>query len=95
MNTDDRLIESRRFSILNSFPYSEKEKKLVTALGYEDFLWTNIAPHNLYQELALNCFLTLDATDKRYQTVQRCLIALNDKTCLRLTSAFDSLIDVE
>jgi hypothetical protein len=70
--------------------YSDKEKLLIYALGFEDFL--NQEPTVTYRTLALHCF-SKNLQNYLADSVRRCYNSLQEGTPYRLTKEFDDLIE--
>lgn len=82
------------------YEYSEKEKKLIASLKFEDIASSpSIVPALLYPMMAVECFRH-NRQDNIANSVRKCLLAMEEATrkngnhILRLTKEFDDLIEV-
>jgi hypothetical protein len=72
--------------------YSEKEKQLIKAFGYENLL-TVVAP-TLYRMMVEKAFIN-DMKGPHVESLRRCAKALQECKIYRLTKEWDDMIQLE
>lgn len=78
----------------NTNEFSEKEKSLIEAMGFDDVAYScSICAPRLYDMMALHCFKEKLNT-KAAESVRRCLTAIDKRNPYRLTKEFDDLIEL-
>lgn len=81
-------------SMTNPNQYSEKEKKLIQSLGFNDFLENDCPAPTMYDTIALHCFVNA-LEGPKVESIRNCVKAMKDGNGpKRFTKEFDYLIDL-